>query len=83
MGSQPWPFPSSLMLGFTARASAGSPEPAADGAELDDVRWFSREGLTEQIRSGAVRIPPGISIARRLIEHWYGADLPPGPDPHW
>ena len=83
MGSQPWPFPSSLMLGFTARARADSPEPSADGAELADVRWFSREGLTEQIVSGDVRIPPGISIARRLGEHWYGGDLPSGPDRDW
>jgi NAD+ diphosphatase len=83
MGSQPWPFPSSLMLGFTARARADSPEPSADGAELADVRWFSREGLTEQIVSGDVRIPPGISIARRLVEHWYGGDLPSGPDRDW
>jgi NAD+ diphosphatase len=83
LGSQPWPFPSSLMLGFTARATPDSPEPSADGAELVDVRWFSREGLTEQIVSGAVRIPPGISIARRLVEHWYGGDLPAGPDRDW
>jgi NAD+ diphosphatase len=83
MGSQPWPFPSSLMLGFTARATADSPEPSADGAELADVRWFSRSGLAEQIVSGAIRIPPGISIARRLVEHWYGGDLPSGPDRDW
>ncbi len=79
LGSQPWPFPSSLMLGFTARASADSPEPSADGVELADVRWFSRAELTEVIVSGAVRIPPSISIARRLIEHWYGGELPAGP----
>ena len=43
LGSQPWPFPSSLMLGFTARALPDSPEPVADGVELADVRWFTRD----------------------------------------
>ena len=79
LGSQPWPFPSSLMLGFTARATADSPEPAADGVELAQVRWFTRAELTAEIGSGAVRVPPSISIARRLVEHWYGGDLPTGP----
>jgi len=83
LGSQPWPFPSSLMLGFTARATRDSPEPVADGFELEHVRWFSRAELTEQIGSGQVRVPPSISIARRLVEHWYGGDLPAGPDRDW
>jgi NAD+ diphosphatase len=83
LGSQPWPFPSSLMLGFTGRASPDSPEPAADGVELADVRWFSRAELAGQMESGAVRVPPSISIARRLIEHWYGGDLPRAAAPDW
>jgi NAD+ diphosphatase len=62
--SQPWPFPSSLMLGFTARASV-APTRLIDG-ELEDARWFSRE----QLRSGEVGLPPPVSISRRLIDGW-------------
>jgi NAD+ diphosphatase len=62
--SQPWPFPASIMIGFHARARPGS---AARGrGELEDARWFSRE----QIRAGAVQLPPAHSISRRLIGSW-------------
>ncbi len=66
--SQPWPFPSSLMIGYTALASAES-VPRAD-EELEDVRWFSRE----QIASGFPGLPPSQSVSYRLIEHWYDSD---------
>jgi NAD+ diphosphatase len=71
-GSQPWPFPSSLMLGFTATASDGEPEPG-DG-ELAEVRWFER-GEVEAAASGdgALRLPPSYAISRRLIDGWLGA----------
>ncbi len=62
--SQPWPFPSSLMLGFEASADGGEPQ-ARDG-ELEDVRWFSRE----EILAGAIGLPPPESISRRLIDGW-------------
>jgi NAD+ diphosphatase len=62
--SQPWPFPSSLMLGFTARADRATPVPH-DG-ELEDARWFSREELL----GGSVLLPPRESISRRLIDGW-------------
>ena len=78
LGSQPWPFPASLMLGFTARC--GQRQPARpDGTELAEARWFSRDELTEQIARGELVVPPSISIARRLVEHWYGGPLPTGP----
>ena len=77
LGSQPWPFPASLMLGFTARAT--DQQPVADGEELSDVRWFTREEFGAAIASGAVVAPGGISISRRLIERWYGSDLPDAP----
>ncbi len=76
LGSQPWPFPSSLMLGYRARLAAGSPEARPDGVEITEVRWFTREEMRAGCESGAVRIPPRVSIARRLVEHWYGAELP-------
>ncbi|MEJ0099200.1 MAG: NAD(+) diphosphatase [Pseudomonadota bacterium] len=62
--SQPWPFPSSLMLGFTAMAAMTTPV-LRDG-ELEDARWFSRE----ELRNGTVGLPPAISISRHLIESW-------------
>jgi NAD+ diphosphatase len=63
--SQPWPFPSSLMIGFTARAAAEA-VPRAD-EELEDVRWFTRE----QVASGFPGLPPPQSVSFRLIEDWY------------
>ena len=74
LGSQPWPFPSSLMLGFHARAAAG--EIMVDGVELAEARWFSRDELLAACTDGSVRIPSPISIARRLVERWYGEPLP-------
>lgn len=61
--SQPWPFPASLMTGFHAEASPG---PVRVGGELEDARWFTQEDL----RGGAVLLPPAHSISRRLIEAW-------------
>jgi NAD+ diphosphatase len=68
--SQPWPFPSSLMVGFTARAAADA-VPHAD-EELEDVRWFSRE----EIAGGMPRLPPPQSVSFRLIEDWYDSAAP-------
>jgi NAD+ diphosphatase len=79
LASQPWPFPSSLMLGFTARVADADAEPQADGEELTVVRWFPRSALANLSERGEVRLPPRVSIARRLIEHWYGGPLPDGP----
>lgn len=59
-GSQPWPFPHSLMVGFTAEWARGEIRP--DGKEIEDARWFTPDFLPD--------IPPSISISRRLIEHW-------------
>jgi NAD+ diphosphatase len=68
--SQPWPFPSSLMLGFFADYAGGEATPS--DRELEDVRWFSRQELAG-IRAGTVdglHMPPPIAIARRLIDEW-------------
>ena len=77
VGSQPWPFPASLMLGFMARAT--SPEIRVDGDEIEEARWFSREDLKEAFATGEVLPPSGISIASRLVERWYGEPLPRPP----
>ena len=76
LGSQPWPFPSSLMLGFTARALSPDAVPVADGVELLETRWFTRAEIDKGIADGSLGLPPAVSIARRLIEHWYGSELP-------
>jgi NAD+ diphosphatase len=68
--SQPWPFPTSLMLGFRARWVDG--EPAVRDGELEDVRWCTRDELA----SGAVLLPPREAIARRLIDEWLGREAP-------
>ena len=67
--SQPWPFPSSLMLGFTAKL-AGSADLRFDDDELEDVRWFERDELRAAALVGDVLLPPPVAIARRLIEDW-------------
>jgi NAD+ diphosphatase len=70
--SQPWPFPTSLMLGFHAAYVSG--EPVVGDGELDDVRWFSREELSEIAGGGTeFHLPPPLAIARRLIDEWLGA----------
>jgi NAD+ diphosphatase len=79
LGSQPWPFPSSLMLGFTARALDPAAVPVADGVELTDVRWFGRDDVVRGVGTGDLLLPPPLSIARRLVEHWYGGALPDPP----
>jgi len=76
LGSQPWPFPSSLMLGYHARLAPGSRVAVPDGVEIEEVRWFTREEMLAACRSGELRIPPAVSIARRLVEAWYGGELP-------
>ena len=66
--SQPWPFPSSLMVGFLAEAT--STNIVLNDGELEDARWFRREDL----RSGSSRLPFRISIARRLVDYWLELD---------
>jgi NAD+ diphosphatase len=66
--SQPWPFPASIMLGFTARARASDLDVAAD--ELETARWVSRAELLASPEDECFRLPRRDSIARRLIEDW-------------
>jgi len=70
LGSQPWPFPSSLMLGFEADAEPDQPVP--DTNELEAVRWYSRDEIGAALRGeGPVQLSPPVSISRWLIERWY------------
>jgi NAD+ diphosphatase len=66
--SQPWPFPSSLMLGFRARAI--DTDLVVDGSELAEARWFSRAELVRAVHREDVILPPPVSIAWQLITDW-------------
>lgn len=75
-GNQPWPLPSSLMLGFTGRAL--SREIQVDGAEIEHARWFTRAEFGAAVESGELIVPTGISISSSLIEAWLGQRLTGG-----
>ena len=76
VGSQPWPFPASLMVGFVARLVPGeAAEPRPDGVEIIDLRWFRRDELVEAARSGEIGLPMRTSIARAIIEGWLGSPI--------
>jgi NAD+ diphosphatase len=74
LGSQPWPMPQSLMLGFRAEAT-GDLELRTDDDEITEAHWFSRAELGEAIASGTIRLPAAVSIAHQIIRSWYGQDL--------
>ena len=75
LGSQPWPFPRSLMVGFAARSRSAELTIAA--TEIESARWFSRDGLRSEVAGGVVSLPPRTSIARRMIEDWLTGTLRP------
>lgn len=66
--SQPWPFPTSIMLGFFATSPGGDVQ--VDTEELEQAVWVGRSDLKYAIRAREVRLPPPFSIARRLIDDW-------------
>lgn len=76
VASQPWPFPSALMLGFQAHAGGDGAVIRVDGEEIAEARWFSREDLRAAVEAGEVMPPTSVSIAARLVEQWYGKPLP-------
>lgn len=75
LGSQPWPFPQSLMLGFKASVAPGfnAENTVADGEEILKLRWFTREELASSLDD--IVLPGQVSIARALIEEWFGGPL--------
>lgn len=77
LGSQPWPYPASLMLGY--RATARTTSITHDESEMAQVRWFSRDEFVTECESGALRIPNRVAIAWHLIRDWFGEDIPA----HW
>ena len=70
--SQPWPFPSTLMIGCFAHALPG--EAHVDPTELESVRWFTRQELRQAVArwavDGALRVPPPLTIAHQLARAW-------------
>jgi NAD+ diphosphatase len=77
LGSQPWPFPASIMVAF--EAVTDSPEVArGDGEEITEVKWFSRAELKAAVAEGSLLLPPTISVARKMIEGWLGASVQGG-----
>jgi len=77
LGSQPWPFPASIMISFSALAT--NPAAAkADGEEIEEIIWLTREEMCAAIANQSLTLPPGMSVARKMIEFWYeknGADV--------
>ena len=73
-GSQPWPLPASLMVGFLARATRTAID--VDGSEIEDAQWFTRTQMRSEAEAGRLVLPGGVSISRSLIESWYGGTLP-------
>lgn len=73
-GSQPWPLPASLMVGFTGRATQTDID--VDGSEIEAAQWFTRTELRAEAQAGRLVLPGGVSISRSLIESWYGGTLP-------
>ncbi|MCB0098641.1 MAG: NAD(+) diphosphatase, partial [Caldilineaceae bacterium] len=69
--SQPWPFPSSLMLGYMAEAASTEVDLVDD--ELEAAYWFTRAQVADMVRKGDLKLPPDISISHRLIERWFDA----------
>ena len=72
LGSQPWPFPASIMIAY--EALIGDPTAAqADGEEIEEIRWYTRESMKAAVQNQSIILPPTISVARAMINRWYGS----------
>ena len=74
LGSQPWPFPSSLMMAF--KGVAVTTDVHVDGEETLQARWVTRDEYMSELVSGRMEAPGKATIARYMIEEWLGHDLP-------
>lgn len=70
LGSQPWPFPASIMISFEAITDAPN-EARPDGSEITEVKWFTRAELKTATEDGSLLLPPSMSVARKMIERWF------------
>ena len=74
LGSQPWPFPASIMISFDAVTD--TPEIARpDGQEITEVKWFSRAEVKAQSDAGTLLLPPTMSVARKMIDRWFASGV--------
>jgi len=73
LGSQPWPFPASLMLCYSARAIGT--DFRVDDIEIEHALWVTRDELRDLVARQEILLPSRVSIARKAIEHWYGESL--------
>lgn len=71
LGSQPWPFPASIMIAFEATTSDVS-TARPDGEEIVEIQWFTRASMKEAVSVGDLLLPPRVSVSRQMIEYWYG-----------
>jgi NAD+ diphosphatase len=75
LGSQPWPFPRSIMIGFSAVADPKAPLKLADG-EIEDAKWVAKAQVRQALAAGGALpgliLPGGVSIANRMLEAWAG-----------
>lgn len=76
VASQPWPFPRSLMLGYSARVTGVRPLIQLLDGELGAARWFNQTELRESIEAGNMTLPGPLSLGYALIQRWYGKELP-------
>lgn len=74
LGSQPWPFPASVMVAFRARTDARAIR--VDGDEITEARFVARDELAGLVADGAMVLAPKGSVARRMLEDWYGGPVP-------
>jgi NAD+ diphosphatase len=72
VASQPWPFPSGMMLGFSALAE---PDPPHCNDELEDARWFGRDELLAEVADGTLGLSRPESISRWLIDRWLAGEV--------
>ena len=71
LGSQPWPFPASIMIAFEATIS--NPDSVkADGEEIEEIIWLNRSEIKKKVAAEELLLPPSISVARAMINAWYG-----------
>lgn len=75
-GSQPWPFPRSLMMAFNGWTDAGESDIAVDGKEMAHAHFFSREELVDAMRSHEIQLPSPTSVAASLMQSWLGDTFP-------
>ncbi len=73
-GSQPWPFPRSLMVGYFAKAATN--DISVDAEEIEFAQWFTREELQTKLDTGELGLPGKSSIAYRMISTWRGGEAP-------